>query len=123
MESPGPGVHPIVDTLRTDEELSGHDLFYTDDFRRSMEYIDMHNNEEKTFIGVYEQLPDRCNPLDEGLFIAIYIGEEENAVVYVKAMLTYRDEESGEVYTYFILSFEYDERLRLTKIDATECGA
>ncbi len=119
--TPGPGVAPVVETANSSGELTATNLFNTPAYERLLEYMQMHNNEERGFLEFVEELPDRCMPESEALFLkTTYVEEKPTSAV---AMLTKMNDEQGEVYTYVIVHFEYTDRMRITKIDARECGA
>ena len=77
-------------------------------------------NEEMSFISVDDSFPDRCNPQAEGLFIVF--NDIDNQTADFKIMLTKRNDELNEFYTYLVIEFEYDNQLYIKSIDNLECG-
>lgn len=119
--TPGPGVSPIVETVTNSQEVTATNLFNTPAYERLLEYMQMHNNEERVFLEFVEELPDRCMPPNEALFLkTTYVEEKPTSAI---AMLTKMNDEQGEIYTYVIIHFEYTDRVRIKKIDASDCGA
>ncbi|MCH8904633.1 MAG: hypothetical protein IIA45_12045 [Bacteroidetes bacterium] len=123
MMSPGPGVAPIESTLENIDDLYGTNLFGTAVYERLLEYIQMHQNEERSFISMDDVLPDMCEPDQEGLFLICSNLERDGGPATARAMLVKRNDEADQMYTYFILTFEYDERLIITAIDTRDCSA
>lgn len=118
---PGPGVSPIESTVHTSQEITATELFNTSAYDRLMEYVQMHNNEERGFLEFVEELPDRCMPGNEALFVKT-TPVEENPIIGT-AMLTKMNDELEEVYTYVIVHFVYKDRMYISKIDGRQCDA
>ena len=120
---PGPGVAPTESTVQTSNEITATNLFNTPAYNRLMEYVQMHNNEERAFLEFTDELPDRCMPEKEALLVKSVSIEDYKQPLKAIAMLTKMNDELGEAYTYVIIHIEFTDRMRITKIDARDCGA
>lgn len=120
---PGSGVSPVEQTVHSADEIVATNLFNTPAYNRLMEYVQMHNNEERAFLEFVDALPDRCMPGSEALFVKSTTIEDYKNPLLATAMLTKVNDEQGETYTYVIVHLEFDDRMIIKKIDATECGA
>ena len=118
--TPGSGVSPILETATNSNKITATNLFNTPTYERLLEYIQMHNNEERVFLEFVKELPDRCAPGKEALFVKTTPIDERPIIG--TAMLTKMNDEQEEVYTYIVINFEYANSMKITKIDATECG-
>ncbi|MCB0400473.1 MAG: hypothetical protein KDD41_00165 [Flavobacteriales bacterium] len=123
LSIPGPGVAPEESDLLSDDEVVATELFNTPAYNRLMEYVQMHNDEERGFLEFVDELPDRCMPGKEALFVKTSPYENKHEVIRATAMLTKMNDELNEVYTYVILELEYNGRMFIKSIDARDCGA
>lgn len=120
---PGSGVAPEEIDLLSDDEVVATELFGTPAYNRLMEYVQMHNNEERSFLEFVDELPDRCAPGKEALFVKTAPYENKNDVIKATVMLTKMNDELNEVYTYVIIKLEYNGRMFIKSINALDCGA
>lgn len=108
------------DTLFTTRDIINTNIFNTPVYERLLGNVQKHMNEEMSFISVDDSFPDRCNPQAEGLFIVF--NDIDNQTADFKIMLTKRNDELNEFYTYLVIEFEYDNQLYIKSIDNLECG-
>lgn len=123
LESPGPGVHPIIDTIADYASLSNMDLFHTSAYTKLMENVQLHVKEEAYFINVDVNLPDRCNPKEAALYIEFHDMNTDTKTANAEIMLVHRNEESEVMYTYFMMSVHFEKELKIIQISTLDCGA
>jgi|GEM_PF-3430003 len=121
--TPGPGVSPIIENVTSPDQITNTNLFNTPVYERLLEYMQMHNDEERAFLEFTDELPDMCMPKKEALFVKSVSIEDYKQPLKAIAMLTKMNDELGEAYTYVIIHIEFTDRMRITKIDARDCGA
>lgn len=121
LETNGPGVHPILDTITEPSGLSNMILFHNPIYNALMDYVQLHVQEEQSFISMGE-LPDRCEPGEGGLYIEIYDLSVATRTANAEIMLVWQVEED-EPYTYFYMSLEYYQDLKITTISTLDCSA
>ncbi len=122
MESPGPGVAPIEDTLYTVHDVANTKIFDSPTYDYFMELIQLHINEEHTFIALTETLPDRCQPTAAGVFIKINELNHDAKTASITVLLI-GETMDQEFYTYAKISFVFNDVLMIKSIDVLDCSA
>lgn len=119
---PDTGVAPIEQTVHKSEEIVVTGIFLSPVYDRLMEYVQMHNNEERSFLEFVDEVPDRCMPEKEALFVKSTAIEAIDQPLEAITFLTKMNDELEEVYTYVVVHFLFTDRMYITKIDASECS-
>jgi hypothetical protein len=117
LESPGPGVMPMVEKIENDAALK---TFVQNRFNNYSPGIlaNWYNKDLFTMNG----LEFKCEPQKAGVFIAI---TTDPVSKITSAEISLVDDDAGEPQTQFTLYYEWDENraLILSKIDVTDCSA
>ncbi len=121
--TPGPGLHPYVDTILGELHEKGASRFSSKNFIKAMDLVQLHMDEEESYLNYVESMPDRCMPPSSSMFIIMEMSDDtEQASAKILLTVPVEDEE-GVYQQVAVFDFYYDSQLWIRKIDFTECGA
>lgn len=127
LMTPGPGLHPYIDTILIFTNLAYHEIFTSQEYLAFLDQLSDNYSEThgEDYVFVTDELPDPCMPEETGLFIKFTYNDEGNQIEKVEATLVLYSALYEEIYRHFTLLFECpsEEEVLFSQIDARDCGA